>query len=125
MDKINRALIGAEDNAHAIRALAARLESVRPPTDGACKFVVASGTVKTVSGGSVTSFGRFKVNAPTAVIAVGRTGTYVLTFCGNPVATGYGTVVGVLGAGEGELRFTSGATSSNVLLVGDAEKADA
>ncbi len=116
MDKVNRALYGVDDNAQAIRVIEKRLNKLEL-AGGGPKIQVVSGSVVN----SYTVFGTVRINGPTVVLAVGRAATYNLVFAGKIVSTGYNAVIAALDAGEGELRFNAGATSSKALLIGDFE----
>lgn len=164
MEKINRALLGVDDNARAIRELASRIGELAPrvnelasqvgelapqvnelasqvgelasliselssrvsDTETAIKafnIVMASGTVKEYNGEHITTFGKFKVNGPTVVIAIGRFSVfYTLELGGEFVASNYGTVIGYCESGEGELRFLRAAVDASVIFIGNVEK---
>ena len=136
MEKTNRALIGVEDNAEAIRGLRARVEdsaqaisAIKLRLESAegegSKLKVAHeiGQYKVLSSKAHSVFGTYKINGPTVfIIATGDTSTHQLYFNNNMVLNSIGPLMCELESGEGELRLYPSASLPRAVIIGDATK---
>lgn len=110
MDKINRALLGLEDNS-------ARIEAVLSLLKRSTNVVVLSGTTVSASA-SYTSFGTVSSSGGAAVIAVFDGNSCELKFANKSVATRSSPILGVLPCGVGELKLAGVRNNARVLIIG-------
>ncbi|MCM1368003.1 MAG: hypothetical protein NC184_04250 [Roseburia sp.] len=115
MDKINRALLGVEDNS-------VRIEAVRALLKRSTGATVLSGVTATAGGTSYTTFGTVAVSQGAAVIAVFDGGSCSLDFAGKQIATRSSPIVGVLPVGTGELKLSAARSNALALVLGACEK---
>lgn len=114
MDKINRALLGVEDNSARIEAVCARLKR----STGAA---VRTGDAASASGTSYTSFGTVSAPQGAAVIAVFDGASCELRFGGKSVASRSSPIVGVI-VGSGELKLSAVRSNARALIIGAGEQ---
>lgn len=123
MDKTNRALIGVEDNAEAIRALRSRVndnaEALKELTDGKINITVVDAKYDSSTG--VGTFGKFVFLG--TVIAMFECGNVTRTFALNnsTIGTGVGSFMYVVkDLNVGEFKFRPYDPAMRLVLIGDS-----
>lgn len=103
MDKTDRALLLAEDNASAVNALYSRLPQRRVLTSAAKD--------------GKTSFGSLACTFPVAAVVAFGGAACSLEYCGKTVASGVSPIIAVLPIGNGELRLDGLRNNACALII--------
>lgn len=108
-----------DSNAQDISDIVDFLNSMSPTAE--IGFLVVTGGL--VSGQNKSTFGTFKINGPTVVLATTRTGNPPpLMFGDTTVCSSILPMIGTLEQGENELYFKTMVTLPRALLIGDFEQ---
>lgn len=113
MDKANRAITIAEDNAAQIYDISRRLKS---RTRACC----LSGTIADGGDNTVTTFGNVSVSGDTIIIVAFDGGAGSLTLGGREIACGDSPIFAAVDEGSGALTLGGGRENARALIFGAA-----